>query len=82
MHFQKINAIYEFYRYCTNQICLQKRRSQMTAPFINIYTEPKLFGINTPLLFSKTFVVIVSPSCIVFSSLEQFFCFSWILFHY
>ena len=39
-------------------------------------------GINTPLLTSKTAVVVVAPLCVVFSGSEEFGCFFGVLFHY
>ena len=41
----------------------------------------RLFGINAPLLFGQTFVVVVSPQSVVLSGLEQLFGFGRILFH-
>lgn len=37
---------------------------------------------NTPSLVGQTLVVVVTPFCIVLSSLEQFVCFGRVLFHY
>gem|GEM_PF-5895119 len=50
------------------------------SPFESYYLIKDLFSC-TPSLVSQTLIVVVTPFCVVFSCLEQFFCFCRILFH-
>ena len=50
--------------------------SETVSHFNVLFQFLKLFGnFSAPIFFGQTLVAVVTPFCVVFSSLEQFFCF-------
>ena len=75
-----------FFLIYTKKLLIKKKkphdRIDRAVFIIRGFSYPILFGIDTPLLFSQTFVIVVTPLCIGFGSSKEIFGLGRILFHY